>query len=190
MGDDHVAGNDKVEGADGLVGRRPLTRTAARQPSAKRPAVERSTSTEPATPAPPPTRTTNQGSFVTRVLHAIDKRGDDPDQTGSPVRMRGNEATLGYAAAAVLTIIPVIFLTVTTGKGAPAHPVTAAAAIGVVLGLVMAASIRLSNRILTAFLAVGSSLATTATAVPTSVRPLSTVDLLAALGFAMLITLR
>lgn len=106
--------------------------------------------------------------------------------------MQGNEMTLGFAVAAVLVVVPVVFLTVTTGKGAVAHPPTVAPAIGVILALAMAATLRLNNRILTAFLAVTSTLATTSVgnAVPTAVRPLSTVDLVAALVFAMWITLR
>ncbi|MDQ2726529.1 MAG: hypothetical protein M3Y91_01380 [Actinomycetota bacterium] len=138
--------------------------------------------------APPPAA--GRAPHVTRLLEAIDQRGDRPSKLASSVRMRGNEPTVGYVIGALQVIIPVAFLTVTTGRGAPPHPATVAPVIGLVLALCMAASIRLSNRILTAFLAVTSTLATTATAVPASVRALSTVDLLAGLGFAMWITLR
>lgn len=197
-----TATNDEPGDGNGRAVRQPLNRTAARRPTAARPAAKRSkpaprepatkqpATKQPAAKQPAPAATTDRPPLLTRMARAIDKRSDNPDEPASSLRMRGNETTFGYASAAILAIVPVVFLTVTTGPGAPPHPVTVAPAIGVVLALAMAASMRLSNRILTAFLAVTSSLATTATAVPTSVRPLSTVDLLAALGFALWITLR
>lgn len=198
---------DRPDDPDVPASRRPLNRTAARRPTAARPTpvapsaaasapsgpqkaqgaqgAQRATADPPATP--PPTR---RSPLLAQVVSALNKGGDDPAQVASSLRMRGNETTLGYAVAAVLAVVSVVFLTVTTGKGAPAHPITLLPAIGLVLALAMAATVQLSNRILSAFLAVTSSLATTATQAPNSVRSLSTVDLLAALLFAVWITLR
>ncbi len=125
-----------------------------------------------------------------RLAAFLDKRHDDPDQPTSSLRMRGNETLIAYAASLVLAVIPIVFLTVTTGKGAPAHPRAVVPALGLVLGVAMAASVQLSNRVLSAILAMASSLATTATVAPVSVRYLSTADLFAALGFSVLVLLR
>ena len=207
------ATNDKPGGRDEQAVRKPLNRTAARRPTAARPAAKQPAgkqpaAKQPATDRPTPvassastgpsaltaasTETTDRATLLARFVGAIDQRRDPADRPVSSLRMRDKETSVAYVVAAVQVVVPVVFLTVTTGKGAPAHPLTLAPAIGLVLALAMAASIRLSNRILTAFLAVTSTLATTSVgnAVPLSVRSLSTVDLLAALLFAMWITLR
>jgi hypothetical protein len=177
--------------------RRPLNRTAARRPGAARPdavALKVAAGSDAPTPAvdAPTTRPAgDKAPLVVRLAASIDQRGDSHRKTTSTVRMQDNEVTVGYVAAAILIVVPVIFLTVTTGKGAVAHPPTVAPAIGVVLALAMAATLRLRNRIVTASLAFTSTVSTTSVgnAVPSAVRPLSTLDL-AVLAFAMWITLR
>ena len=197
---DKAAADDPGSGGASAA-RRPLNRTAAKRPTAARPDSKRPTAKQPSEerPAPSPdvpaapasvSPPTGRAPLMTRIAGAIDKRGDAPAQLSAPLRMQGNEPNFGYVVAAILVVIPVVFLTDATGKGAPAHPSSLAPAIAVVLALVMAASIRLSNRILTAFLGVTSTLAISATQTPNSVRFLSTVDLLFALGFAMWVTLR
>jgi hypothetical protein len=203
--DNEKAADDEPAGDGEPAVRRPLNRTAATRPTAARPAAARPSAKRPTEapaadrPGPAPTApaapaaappSTGRAPLAARIVGAIDKRGDAADQLASSVRMQGKETTYGSVAAVVLAVIPVVFLTVTTGKGAPPHPSSLAPAIGLVLALAMAASVRLSNRIVTALLAVTSTLATTVTQTPTSVRFLSTVDLLVALGFAMWVTLR
>ncbi len=169
--------------------RAPVAAPSPAPPAPSRPSAPREKPAGRPTDAAPAPDTARSPALL-RVMGALDRRVDDPDEPTSSLRMRPQEIKVGYLAAIVLIVIPIVFLTVTTGKGAPAHPSSVLPALGLVLAVAMVATISLSNRILSAILAASSSLATTSSLVPTSVRGLSTVDLIAAMGFAVWISLR
>jgi len=171
--------------------RAPVAAPSPGPPPPSRPSPQRHKAVgRPTDAAPASAPATTRSPALIRVMGALDRRGEDPDEPTSSLRMRPQEIKVGYLAAVVLIVIPIVFLTVTTGKGAPAHPSAVLPAIGLVLAVAMVATISLSNRILSAILAGSSSLATTSSVVPASVRGLSNVDLIAAMGFAVWISLR
>jgi hypothetical protein len=65
--------------------------------------------------------------------------------------MRGNEARYGYVLTAELLVVAILNLTVTHGKGAPAHPQTTFSVIGLVAALVLIPLLRTDNRMIVGF---------------------------------------
>lgn len=140
--------------------------------------------------APPSRFSRFSGTGRTGRLAALfGPQSDDGSGVPSSLLMQAREFNVAYAVAVVLVIIPVAFLAAGPGAGAP-HPSKLLPAVGAALALAAAASVRLANRVDTSILAVLSSLATTTAVVPNTVRFLSTLDLFAALGFALWISLR
>lgn len=83
---------------------------------------------------------------------ANDRPVDPADLELNPSDMRGTETMYGYLVAVELMVVAVLELTVTTGKGAPAHPETALAAAGLAVSAAVLAVIRArKNRTLIAF---------------------------------------
>lgn len=126
-----------------------------------------------------------------RVTSLLGTQQNDPSKPPSSLRMGGREPAVAYVVAGVLAVLAIIFLTAAGDKALP-HPDRVFPAIGLVLALAMAASVRLNNRIVTAIAGMASTLAATgnASGIPISVRGLSTIDLVAATGFAVWVTLR
>ncbi|MBV9660374.1 MAG: hypothetical protein JO337_04385 [Acidimicrobiales bacterium] len=62
--------------------------------------------------------------------------------------MRGKETRYGYIVAAELVVVAILNLIVTHGKGAPAHPQTTVALIGLFAAIGLAALLRTRNRMI------------------------------------------
>jgi hypothetical protein len=71
-----------------------------------------------------------------------------------PTAMRRPEPLYGYVVGLELIFVSILNLTVTHGKGAPAHPATLQAAVGLVASLAFIAIIRTNHRFIVAFGAV------------------------------------
>jgi drug/metabolite transporter (DMT)-like permease len=109
----------------------------------------------------------------------------------SPSKMRGNEPLMGYGAALVIAIVAALNLTITTGTGAPAHPEPWTSVAGIVLAVALAASIRLANnRLISPFIAIFGAFFVTLSKAPSSLSAPHIVALIAAVGFALVVSMR
>lgn len=77
-------------------------------------------------------------------------RRAEPERPLRPMELREWEIPLGYAIAAILVVVAVLELTVTTGAGAPKTHNPILPAVAIVSALTMAATIRFKNRFVTA----------------------------------------
>lgn len=102
-------------------------------------------------------------------------------------RLRGNEITYGYVVGALIAVASVIMLVVTKGKGAPTHPNPVWASLGVVFGLSTIFSIRFSNRLLTAMIAIFGGFVAGQVKTPNSLTGVRIVALLAPVLYGVLI---
>jgi hypothetical protein len=68
-----------------------------------------------------------------------------------PSTMRGNETRYGYVVALELLVVAVLNLAVTHGKGAPKHPQTTLAVIGVAAAVGLVPLLRTQNRMVVGF---------------------------------------
>lgn len=134
-----------------------------------------------------PPRRTGAG-LVSRFLVWVNQSNHE----GSSVRMQGRDAIGSYAASVLLTLIPFVFVVANaTHRGEPL-PSPVFQAMGVVLGLLTAVSIRLENRILTPLVGIISVLltGTQPNAIPRSLQWLSEVDLIVGMGLALVLYMR
>jgi hypothetical protein len=116
--------------------------------------------------------------------------GHQPAVDEPPTRMRGREPLQAYVVAAVLAVVGVLNLLVTTGKGAPAHPTLWLSYAGIVIAVLLAGSVQLRNRLISPFTAIiGAFFVTTAKA-PAVLSIPHLIALFAALGFALTVSLR
>lgn len=104
--------------------------------------------------------------------------------------MRGREEMYGYLVAAVLAAAAVANLVITHGTGAPAHPPTGLSVIGLLGAVVLAATVRVRNRLLTPFLAVIVAFFVTLPKVPRSLDGLHIVALVVPVIYALWVTQR
>jgi hypothetical protein len=92
---------------------------------------------------------------------------DPADLELKPSVMRGSEAMYGYMVGFELVVVAVLELTVTTGKGAPAHPPTALAGAGLAVSLGALALLRFwKNRTAVAFAVIAAALVVDLPTVP------------------------
>ncbi len=113
---------------------------------------------------------------VRRWLTSLN-RAATPDDAASaeggldlkPTTMRRPEPLYGYVVALELIFVSILNLAVTHGKGAPAHPATAWAAIGLVASIAMIPIIRFTNhRLIVAFYTVVATFLATQPRTPSS----------------------
>jgi hypothetical protein len=82
--------------------------------------------------------------------------------------MRGSEPLYGYVVALELVVVGILNLTVTSGKGAPTHPSTALAGIGVSAGISLFGFLQTRNRVLVAFAVIAAAFVVNLPKVPNS----------------------
>lgn len=114
----------------------------------------------------------------------------DPVEVAQPLRLAGREPIYAYSLAALLVVVGALNLVFTKGAGAPAHPQVWQSAVGIVLAGGLAAGVRYGNRLLSSFTAIFAAFFVTLPKVPTALTPTHTVGLLAAVAFAVLVSLR
>jgi hypothetical protein len=104
------------------------------------------------------------------VEPARDRSAADPvdDLELKPTAMRKPEPLYGYVVAAELIVVSILNLTVTHGKGAPAHPQTVLALAGLAASIALVGLIRTHHRLIAAFGAVMAAFVATLPRVPSS----------------------
>jgi hypothetical protein len=107
-----------------------------------------------------------------------------------PSRARGREVTYGWMVAGLLAVVSILNLTVTSGKGAPAHPQTGLAVAGLIASLVTAATIPARNRLLSPIVAVVAAYLTVMVRTPTSLDGSHILALVLPVVYAILLTQR
>ena len=114
-----------------------------------------------------------------------------PDGSGlKPSAMRGPEALYGYVVGLELLVVSVLNLTVTHGPGAPAHPQTTLAALGVAASIAFFAVIRLKNRMAAGFGAIVAAFFVTLPRVPNSLSIAHIFALVIPMAYGLIITQR
>jgi uncharacterized integral membrane protein len=128
-------------------------------------------------------------SLPARFVAWVNQQGRE----GSSLHMQGRDAMGAYLVSVVLVVIPLVFIvanaTTHTGTVLPS-PIFQA--LGLILGLLTAASVKLENRVLTPLAAVISVLltGTQPSAIPHNLQWLSEVDLVAGMGLVIVLTMR
>lgn len=107
-----------------------------------------------------------------------------------PSAMRGYEPIYGYVVGVVLVVVAVLNLTVTHGTGAPAHPQTTLAAVGVAASLALFGAIQTKNRMIAGFGAILAAFFVTLPRVPTSLSVAHIVALVVPMAYGLIITQR
>ena len=102
--------------------------------------------------------------------------------------MRGNEQRYGYAVAVVLVAMSLLNLTVTHGKGAPAHPATTLSVIGLVVSLGLFAALQTKSRLIVPFSAVIAAFFVDLPPVPNTLTTAHLVALLIPVAYALWLT--
>ncbi len=93
---------------------------------------------------------------------------DEDDLSRKPTDMRNPEPLYGYVVALELIVISILNLTVTHGKGAPTHPSTTWAVVGLLASIALVGIIRTHHRLIVAFSAVIAAFFVTLPRVPDS----------------------
>lgn len=114
-----------------------------------------------------------------------DERTDAP-----PTRMKGREPVLGLAVAALLVVVSVLNLVITTGAGAPTHPNRWLPLLGLVFAVLLAVTVRYRSRLLSPVTAIGSAFFATVSKAPSSLEVPHLAALAAALAFALILSMR
>lgn len=107
-----------------------------------------------------------------------------------PSTMRGPEALYGYVVGLELLVVSVLNLTVTHGPGAPAHPPTTLAAVGVAASIALFAVVRLKNRMAAGFGAIVAAFFVTLPRVPNSMSIAHIFALVIPMAYGLIITQR
>lgn len=107
-----------------------------------------------------------------------------------PSAMRGPEALYGYVVGLELVVVSVLNLTVTHGPGAPAHPPTTLAAVGVAASIAFFAVVRLKNRMAAGFGAIVAAFFVTLPRVPNSMSIAHIFALVIPMAYGLIITQR
>lgn len=107
-----------------------------------------------------------------------------------PSRMRKTEPLYGYVVGLELLVVAVLNMTVTGGKGAPAHPQTGLQLVGIVASLAFFAVLQLRNRTIVGFAAIVDAFFVTLPRVPNSLGVAHVLALAIPLGYGLIITQR
>jgi hypothetical protein len=108
----------------------------------------------------------------------------------NPSQMQPNEALAGYAVAAVLAVVAVLNLAITTGAGAPKHTTTWTSFVGLGLAVGLAFSLRFRNRLASPFIAIFAGFFVTLSKGPKALTVPHIIALVVAVGFALLVSMR
>jgi len=174
---DDVAGDGDVEegGAEEpTVGRRRLWA----RPSRSRADADSADSADNGVDAEPPDDD-NEGD-----------EGDDEELNLKPTAMRGTEPMYAYLVALELIGVSILNLTDTRGKGAPTHPSTELALVGLAVSVALIGVIQTRNRFAVAFGGIIAAFFATLPKVPDSLTLTHLVALVVPVVFAFVLTQR
>jgi hypothetical protein len=104
--------------------------------------------------------------------------------------MRGNEALYGYLVGLELIAVSIVNLVVTHGKGAPAHPSTGLALIGLVASIAATALVRTHHRLIVPFALIVAAFFVTLPRGPDSLGPAHIFALIIPVVYAFVVTQR
>jgi hypothetical protein len=105
-----------------------------------------------------------------------------------PSSMRGNEALYGYLVGLELIAVSILNLVVTHGKGAPAHPSTGLAVIGLVASIAATALVRTHHRLIAPLALVVAAFFVTLPRGPDSLGPAHIFALIIPVVYAFFVT--
>ncbi|HET9077942.1 MAG TPA: hypothetical protein VFN68_13490 [Acidimicrobiales bacterium] len=123
-------------------------------------------------------------------------REPDPVVDGTPAdglkpsAMRGSEPLYGYVVGLELLVVAILNLTITHGKGAPTHPPTTLAAVGVAASIAFFAVIQTRNRMAAGFGAIVAAFFVTLPPVPNSMAIAHIFALVVPMAYGLIITQR
>ncbi|MGC8511781.1 MAG: hypothetical protein ACP5P1_01900 [Acidimicrobiales bacterium] len=104
--------------------------------------------------------------------------------------MRGTEPLYGYVVALELVVVGILNLTVTSGKGAPAHPPTALAGVGVAAAISLFGFLQTKNRVLVAFAVIATAFLVDLPKVPNSLALAHVFSLALPFAYSLILTQR
>lgn len=107
-----------------------------------------------------------------------------------PVRLRDWEIPAAYVVAGVVALVAVLELTVTTGTGAPKNPDVILPAVGLVLAVGQAISVRWANRLVTGILGIVAGFTLGYTKTPDSLSLVRDVGLFVPFVYGFIMTQR
>jgi hypothetical protein len=113
-----------------------------------------------------------------------------PDDGLKASAMRGTEPLYGYVVALELVVVGILNLTVTSGKGAPAHPSTALAGVGVAAGISLFGFLQTKNRVLVAFAVIAAAFLVDLPKVPNSLQLAHVFSLALPFAYSLVLTQR
>lgn len=115
---------------------------------------------------------------------------DAPDAQLKPSAMRGPEFRYGVAVALILLVVAVLNLAVRHGPGAPKHPQTGLAIVGLVAALAVFPILLTRNRFIAPFAAVIAAFFVTLPSGPNSVKSVHVLAIVFPLVYALVLTQR
>jgi hypothetical protein len=113
---------------------------------------------------------------------------DDPSL--KPATMRGTEALYGYVVALELIGVSILNLTVTHGRGAPAHPPTRLSVIGLIGSIALIGVVRIHHRLIVPFATIIAAFLVTLPKVPDSLTAAHLLALVIPVVYAFVLTQR
>ncbi len=113
-----------------------------------------------------------------------------PDDGLKASAMRGSEPLYGYVVALELVVVGVLNLTVTSGKGAPSHPSTALAGVGVAAAISLFGFLQTKNRVLVAFAVIAAAFLIDLPKVPNSLALAHVFSLALPFAYSLILTQR
>lgn len=114
----------------------------------------------------------------------------DDDLNLKPTAMRRPEPLYGYIVAVELVLVSILNLTVTHGKGAPAHPATLESLIGLAASLALFPIIRTNHRLIVAFATVIAAFFATLPRTPASLTLVHLLALIIPIMYAFILSSR
>lgn len=115
---------------------------------------------------------------------------DGPDAQLKPSAMRGPEFRYGIGVALILLVVAVLNLAVRHGPGAPKHPQTGLAIVGLVAALAVFPVLLTRNRFIAPFAAVIAAFFVTLPSGPNSVKSVHVLAIVFPLVYALVLTQR
>jgi hypothetical protein len=112
------------------------------------------------------------------------------DASLKPSTMRGSEAMYGYLVGLELIVVSILNLVVIHGKGAPAHPSTGLAVIGLVASIAATVMVRIHHRLIVPFALIVAAFFVTLPRGPDSLASVHLLALIIPVAYALIITQR
>ncbi len=130
------------------------------------------------------------GRWRASLIRAANADQAADDLNLKPTAMRRPEPLYGYVVALELVFVSILNLTVTHGKGAPAHPATLEALIGLVASLALFPIIRTNHRLIVAFSTVVAAFFATLPRTPASLTLVHLLALIIPIVYAFILSSR